>query len=155
MSTKAALHKHLASVLTHFPKVQHAVAYGSGVHLQPGLYEDASPEKDGSQPAGPVQEVVKSPNGSRPMIDHIFAVQDPESWHAEVRHALVGFFHAFDNYPRDLEIRDTRSQVCDLGDCACCTIPECQSEISDMSEIDGHTMSGMIIHTQFIQVKNF
>lgn len=112
MSTKTALHKHLASVLTHFPKVQHAVAYGSGVHVQPGLYEDASPAKDGSQPAGPVQEVVKSPSSSRPMIDHIFAVQDPESWHAEVRPAMMKFLHARAHTPRELEIRD--NQITDL-----------------------------------------
>lgn len=58
----------MEDVLGHFPKVDYAFAYGSAIFQQPGLYEDA----DG----------VISP---RPMVDLIFAVDDPTAWHAQVR----------------------------------------------------------------------
>lgn len=68
----------LHTVLASFPPVQHAFAYGSGVFKQPGLYE-GHPEVSAEGPTA----AAKSP-GSRPMLDFIFAVDDPAAWHAEV-----------------------------------------------------------------------
>lgn len=59
----------LRSVLQEFPPVQHAVAYGSGVFAQPGLYSKA--HANGIVP-------------NSPMIDLIFAVEDPLQWHRQV-----------------------------------------------------------------------
>jgi len=55
--------EYLSDALKEFPPVQHAFAYGSGVFHQPGLY--------------------KSRSGARPMIDFIFAVDNPQQWHTE------------------------------------------------------------------------
>lgn len=57
------------SILEQFPPVDYAFAYGSGIFDQPGLYK----ENDQSRIS------------SRPMIDLIFAVDDPVTWHAQVR----------------------------------------------------------------------
>lgn len=54
-------------ILEHFPTIDHAFAYGSGVFGQPGLYD----------------RVRKA--GKQPMIDFVFAVRDPVRWHQEVR----------------------------------------------------------------------
>jgi Phosphatidate cytidylyltransferase, mitochondrial len=56
----------LRLVLHQLPPVQYAFAYGSGVFHQPGLYNSSLP--------GTVA----------PMVDFMFAVEDPETWHAEV-----------------------------------------------------------------------
>lgn len=56
----------LDALLKPFPPVDHAFAYGSGVFHQPGLYAPSSNTTD------------------RPMLDFIFAVDDPVVWHAEV-----------------------------------------------------------------------
>jgi translocator assembly and maintenance protein 41 len=53
-------------IIDQFPSVQHAFAYGSGVFTQPGLYADDRKKHEG------------------PMIDLIFAVDDPLAWHKEV-----------------------------------------------------------------------
>lgn len=54
-------------IVDHFPSVQHAFAYGSGVFKQPGLYANDTKQYEG------------------PMIDMIFAVDDPLTWHKEVK----------------------------------------------------------------------
>ncbi len=46
-----------------FPSMRHAFAYGSGVFNQPGLYEN---------------------NGKKAMVDFIFVVENPASWHYKV-----------------------------------------------------------------------
>ena len=51
----------LRSALASFPGVQHAFAYGSAVFAQPGA------------------EALRI---GAPMVDYIFAVDDPVSWHA-------------------------------------------------------------------------
>lgn len=56
--------KQLRGVLEDLPHVQHAFAYGSGVIVQPDLYDHSSTNK--------------------PMLDFIFAVDDPVDWHAQV-----------------------------------------------------------------------
>ena len=58
---------HLNEIIDYFPSVQHAFAYGSGVFKQPGLYADGTTQHEG------------------PMIDMIFAVDDPLAWHQEVK----------------------------------------------------------------------
>jgi hypothetical protein len=50
-------------VIEEFPSMRHAFAYGSGVFSQPGLYEKKS---------------------ERAMIDFIFVVEKPASWHYKV-----------------------------------------------------------------------
>lgn len=50
----------LDGVLDAFPRVRHAFSYGSGVFPQPGLY---------------------GKNGQQGMIDFIFVVESPASWH--------------------------------------------------------------------------
>jgi hypothetical protein len=59
-------------ILSRFPSVDHAFAYGSGVFNQPGLYDNTSTSSKllGSRYA--------------PMIDLIFAVENPIAWHAQV-----------------------------------------------------------------------
>jgi len=54
-------------IVDHFPSVQHAFAYGSGVFKQPGLYANGINQHEG------------------PMVDMIFAVDDPLTWHKEVK----------------------------------------------------------------------
>ena len=69
----------LHSVLADFPPVQHAFAYGSGVFEQPGLYDrprQGAPE--GAAAAAAASSV------DQPMLDFIFAVDDPVAWHTEV-----------------------------------------------------------------------
>ena len=62
--------KELSAFLKTLPVVQHAFAYGSGIFPQKGLYESGG-------------------RGKGPMLDFIFAVEDPEAWHEQVRHLLV------------------------------------------------------------------
>lgn len=57
------------SILKHFPPVEHAFAYGSGVFDQPDLYTSA-----------------QRASGAGPMIDLILLVKDPLAWHQEVLH---------------------------------------------------------------------
>ncbi len=71
----------LHTVLASFPPVQHAFAYGSGVFKQPGLY-DGHLEAPAGAPAAAT--AGSSTAGDRPMLDFIFAVDDPVAWHAEV-----------------------------------------------------------------------
>jgi hypothetical protein len=72
--------------LSEFPPVQHAFGYGSGVFKQPGLYEVQSPSSE----AAAIAAGAAGGRGSsaaavdRPMLDFIFAVEDPTAWHAEV-----------------------------------------------------------------------
>ena len=47
------------SIVSSFPSVRHAFAYGSAAFFQPGLYED----------------------GKRPMLDLILVVDSPSYWH--------------------------------------------------------------------------
>jgi hypothetical protein len=65
MSVGPGVAKQLRGVLEDFPHVQHAFAYGSGVIVQPDLYDKSSTNK--------------------PMLDFIFAVDNPHEWHAQVR----------------------------------------------------------------------
>lgn len=64
MSVGPDIAKQLRGVLEDIPHVQHAFAYGSGVIVQPDLYDHSSTNK--------------------PMLDFIFAVDDPVDWHAQV-----------------------------------------------------------------------
>lgn len=64
MSVGPDIAKQLRGVLEDIPHVQHAFAYGSGVIVQPDLYHHSSTNK--------------------PMLDFIFAVDDPIDWHAQV-----------------------------------------------------------------------
>lgn len=64
MSVGPEVAKQLRGVLEDLPHVQHAFAYGSGVIVQPDLYDLSSTNK--------------------PMLDFIFAVDDPVDWHAQV-----------------------------------------------------------------------
>lgn len=72
MSVGPEVAKQLRGVLEDIPHVQHAFAYGSGVIVQPDLYDHSSTNK--------------------PMLDFIFAVDDPVDWHAQVLSRL-GFKH--------------------------------------------------------------
>ncbi|DBB04767.1 hypothetical protein WJX82_007058 [Trebouxia sp. C0006] len=63
MSVGPGVAKQLRGVLEDFPHVQHAFAYGSGVIVQPDLYDKSSTNK--------------------PMLDFIFAVDNPHEWHAQ------------------------------------------------------------------------
>lgn len=97
----APSHAHLqrlGSILATLPRVQYAFAYGSGVHHQPGLY-DAPPQSQqstaaggsgGAAAAGGGGAPASSGGGKQPMIDYILAVEDPESWHAQVRDMGAG-----------------------------------------------------------------
>lgn len=60
------------AILRHFPPVQHAFAYGSGVFDQPDLYSAAD-----------------RASGAGPMVDFIFAVEDPAEWHRKVRYHTI------------------------------------------------------------------
>ena len=55
-------------VQRNFPSIDYGFAYGSGVFVQPDLYQRHS---IGGSAAGP-------------MLDFIFVVDDPPSWHAQV-----------------------------------------------------------------------
>lgn len=50
-----------------FPAIEHAFSYGSGVFKQPGLY------------------LNHDNKAAKPMVDFVFAVRDPISWHRNVR----------------------------------------------------------------------
>lgn len=63
MSVGPGVAKQLRGVLEDVPHVEHAFAYGSGVIVQPDLYDKSST--------------------NRPMLDFIFAVDDPLEWHAQ------------------------------------------------------------------------
>jgi hypothetical protein len=52
-----------------FPAIDYGFAYGSGVFVQPDLYQ--AHHKPGA--------------ASGPMLDFIFVVQDPHAWHTQVR----------------------------------------------------------------------
>ena len=67
----AAVARGLATMIdTHFPAMEFAFAYGSGVFKQAG-YSSISKEEHGNETRG------------GPMIDMIFAVEDPLQWHAQ------------------------------------------------------------------------
>ncbi len=97
----AAQLQRLAGVLAAFPAVRHAFAYGSGVLPQPGLYDsegaghaarDAAGAAHGA-PSPSVPPSAASPSAAKgPMLDFIFAVDDPREWHAQAssRHPLSG-----------------------------------------------------------------
>lgn len=74
-----------------FPPVAYAFAYGSGVFHQPGLY--------GRDRTGSDKEVGGDTAG--PMLDYIFAVNDPTEWHA-----VVGYRKGCAQY------REAESVVC-------------------------------------------
>lgn len=66
---------HLASLVQqHFPPISYGFAYGSGVFVQPDLYQP------------------NAPAGSGPMLDFIFAVEDPVAWHTQVCSRQAGAF---------------------------------------------------------------
>jgi hypothetical protein len=69
----------LVGMLRHFPAVKHAFAYGSGVLHQPGLYGQESAGASGSGSAAALPSSSKGP-----MLDFIFAVEDPKAWHEQV-----------------------------------------------------------------------
>lgn len=73
MSVGPGVAKQLRGVLEDVPHVQHAFAYGSGVIVQPDLYDKSSTNK--------------------PMLDFIFAVDNPHEWHAQV--CLDSIEHCF------------------------------------------------------------
>jgi hypothetical protein len=58
-------------VQRNFPAIDYGFAYGSGVFVQPDLYE--AHHKPGA--------------ASGPMLDFIFVVEDAQAWHTEVRAA--------------------------------------------------------------------
>lgn len=76
----------LRAVLSDFPAVQHAFGYGSGVFKQPGLYEGqpASKAAAAMAPGAAGGRDGGAATADRPMLDFIFAVEDPIAWHAEV-----------------------------------------------------------------------
>ena len=80
----------LLSILASFPPVQHAFAYGSGVFKQPGLYdaEAGAAAAPAGAPAA-AAAAASSSGGGKPMLDFIFAVDDPVAWHAEVSPARL------------------------------------------------------------------
>lgn len=80
MSTQPAAVLH--SVLADFPAVQHAFAYGSGVFEQPGLY--ARPPQGAPNGGGAAAAAAAASSVDQPMLDFIFAVDDPVAWHTEV-----------------------------------------------------------------------
>lgn len=55
-------------VQRNFPAIDYGFAYGSGVFVQPDLYE--AHHRPGA--------------ASGPMLDFIFVVADPQAWHTEV-----------------------------------------------------------------------
>lgn len=76
----------LHSVLRDFPAVDHAFAYGSGVFTQPGLYEAPRDGAGGGESTSGVSGGSSAgAQADRPMLDFIFAVEDPVAWHEEVR----------------------------------------------------------------------
>lgn len=103
----------IAAVLQHFPPVNFAFAYGSGVHHQPGLYDAAEPTHASSEVSSSLThaEQARVATGSHastsstkdlsrtvqsgiasssarakgPMLDFIFAVTDAHDWHKQVR----------------------------------------------------------------------
>jgi hypothetical protein len=54
----------LSAILCDVPAVRHAIAYGSGVFKQPGLY---------------------TTNASHAMLDFLLIVDDASNWHEQVR----------------------------------------------------------------------
>eukprot|EP00798_Chlamydomonas_sp_ICE-L_P032130 gene32130-16653_t len=68
----------LSSVLQHFPPIQHAFAYGSGVKRQPGLYDNDDGSTSLPQTATSSQDTSQAP-----MIDLIFAVDNAKEWHEQ------------------------------------------------------------------------
>lgn len=90
MSVGPDVAKQLRGVLEDIPHVQHAFAYGSGVIVQPDLYDFHSTNK--------------------PMLDFIFAVDDPVDWHSQVSYGSV-LTHLHDI-----------AQVCCQYDKAVCTL---------------------------------
>ena len=83
------------SILRHFPPVNYALAYGSAVLRQPGLYAAAADPDDTSARAqsGAYASTSLGAHGGGPMLDFIFAVQDPVEWHSRVG-APVTIMHA-------------------------------------------------------------
>ena len=83
----ACVMQNLSSVLDSFPPVRHALAYGSGVFAQPGLYDalltDGDAAAAGSSGTTP-PAAASSSSADKPMLDFIFAVNDPVAWHTEV-----------------------------------------------------------------------
>ena len=75
----------LPSVLDSFPPVQHAFAYGSGVFKQPGLYEAPAAAEEVAAAGGGGGGGAAARAADQPMLDFIFAVDDPVAWHEEVR----------------------------------------------------------------------
>ena len=58
----------ISDLIDAFPSMRHAFAYGSGVFHQPGLYKS---------------------DGKKAMIDFIFVVENPASWHYKVEQNVI------------------------------------------------------------------
>ncbi|CAG9467090.1 unnamed protein product [Pedinophyceae sp. YPF-701] len=81
-------------VLSGFPPVEHAFAYGSAAFYQPGLYDGAAPSEAGGGPPtgddrrartqGLATDLASRPGAANgPMLDLMFIVRDPHEWHEQ------------------------------------------------------------------------
>jgi mitochondrial translocator assembly and maintenance protein 41 len=66
------------NVVEQFPEIEFGFAYGSGVVKQDGYKYNGEPQAGGI--ASPEESVASA---ELPMVDMIFAVEDPETWHAK------------------------------------------------------------------------
>jgi mitochondrial translocator assembly and maintenance protein 41 len=81
--------KEFAGVVKQFPAIDFGFAYGSGVVRQDGYdYESANKGLDATDSAeikmtDSTPVVVEKKQSELPMVDMIFAVDDPKAWHTE------------------------------------------------------------------------